>query len=80
MSQRQRSHPYRRSGSIVGGIGLLLIVASLVQLLFGVPVSEGIAPAGLSLGPILLIGGIVLFFYQKPMQGDRWRDEHYPRF
>ncbi|MEN0022544.1 MAG: hypothetical protein AAGC61_04625 [Microbacterium sp.] len=37
--------------------------------------SEGVAPAGLSLGPLLVIGGTVLYFSEKPQPGERWNDD-----
>jgi len=67
--------PYRRTGSWFFWIGVTLVVASFPQLFFGIPLSEGFAPAGLSLGPIACIGGVVLFYSQKPLKGEKWKDD-----
>ena len=67
--------PYRRPGLWLIGAGTVLVLASLPQLFFGVPLSEGFAPAGLSLGPIATLGGIVLFSSQRPVKGERWTDD-----
>lgn len=56
---------------IVGG---LLILASVPQFFFGVPMSEGFAPAGLSLGPVGLLAGVTVYFARPPMPGERWQD------
>lgn len=55
--------------------GALLILASIPQFFFGIPVSEGVAPAGLSLGPLLFIGGTVLYFSEKPQPGAHSHDD-----
>ncbi|GAB3599366.1 hypothetical protein [Microbacterium tumbae] len=55
--------------------GSLLILASLPPLLFGVPVSEGFAPAGLSLGPLAIIGGAILYLSERPRRDQRWTDD-----
>jgi hypothetical protein len=73
--RRRRSRPYRTPGLWLIGIGSLLVLASIPQLFFGIPVSEGFAPAGLSLGPLTLIAGIVLYFSQRPGRGDGTFDD-----
>ncbi|WP_213456242.1 ubiquitin family protein [Rhizomonospora bruguierae] len=77
MSRKRRIRPYRVPALIIGAVGAALIVASVVQGFFGVPMSEGIAPAGLSLGPILCAGAAVLYFSSRPRRGER-RDDGLP--
>ncbi|WP_341935536.1 hypothetical protein MRBLWO14_001190 [Microbacterium sp. LWO14-1.2] len=75
MVRRKRRRPYRKIGLALLIPGALLILASIPQFFFGIPVSEGVAPAGLSLGPLLVIGGTVLYFSEKPQPGERWNDD-----
>lgn len=70
----KQSRPYRRPGIILLSIGGLLIVASLPQLFLGIPTSEGFAPAGLSLGPLLLLVGACVYFAKRPTPGEKWED------
>lgn len=82
MTRAQRSRrphgpqrPRRRLGLWLVWGGAALIAASIPQLFFGVPLSEGFAPAGLSLGPIAVIGGIVLLTSRRPVRGERYVDD-----
>ncbi|WP_144876790.1 hypothetical protein [Microbacterium sp. 1.5R] len=75
MVRRSRRRPYRRIALALLIPGALLILASIPQFFFGIPVSEGVAPAGLSLGPLLVIGGTVLYFSEKPRRGERSHDD-----
>lgn len=72
---RRRRRPYRRAGLSLISAGALLVLASIPQFFFGIPVSEGFAPAGLSVGPLLVIGGIVVYFSERPNRGERWSDD-----
>ncbi|MGN7967051.1 hypothetical protein ACTJKK_13325 [Microbacterium sp. 22179] len=85
--RRIRKRPYRTPGLWLIWIGSLLILASIPQFFFGIPVSDGFAPAGLSLGPLTLIAGVILYFSQRPGRGDgtfddsatfRWTDISQP--
>lgn len=76
MERKHRPYrPYRRTALTLIGIGVLLTLGSFPQLLAGIPLSEGFAPAGLSVGPVLVIGGIVLYFSQRPSKDDRYVDD-----
>ena len=57
-----RNRPRRRVALWLLIPGVVLVAASLIQLPFGVPLSEGVAPAGLSIGPLLLISGLAVYF------------------
>lgn len=67
MNRKQRRH--RTAGRWCIGAGIALILASIPQFAFGIPVSEGFAPAGLSLGPLALICGFVLYHSGRPGPG-----------
>lgn len=62
--------PYRPAARIVLAIGTILVISSFPQLLWDIPLSTGFAPAGLSLGPLALIAGIVLYHSKKPDPND----------
>ncbi|MGF3055276.1 hypothetical protein [Microbacterium sp. YY-01] len=73
MSRRRR--PYRRLGVILLCAGALLVLAGVPQLFFGVPVSEGFAPAGFTLGPLFVVAGTVVYFSERPNRSERWVDD-----
>lgn len=62
----RRRRPYLTTAVVLWVIAVVLLLPAFGQLFGGVPLNLGVAPFGFTLGPLLAIGGLLLFFVKKP--------------
>lgn len=67
----RRKRPYATTAIVLWAAGALMIVPPLMQVASGVPLSQGFAPIGLSIGVLIAIGGTLLFLAKRPEHDDR---------
>lgn len=74
----RRKRPYATTAFALWAVAALMIAPAIMPVLSGVPISEGFAPIGLSIGVLLGIGGTLLFFTGGARHDDTLDDPNRP--
>jgi hypothetical protein len=62
----RRKRPFLMTAIALWVAAVVLTLPVLGQLFNGVPLDQGLGPIGFVVGPLLAIGGTLLFFVKKP--------------
>jgi len=62
----RRKRPFLTTAVVLWVAAAVLTAPALSQLFNGVPPDHGLGPIGFLIGPVLAIGGILLFLVKKP--------------
>lgn len=62
----RRKRPFLTTAVVLWAAAVVLVMPAIGQLFSGIPLTQGVAPIGFTLGPLLAIGGILLFLVKKP--------------
>ncbi len=62
----RRKRPFLTTAVVLWAAAVMLVAPAVGQLFSGIPLNQGVAPIGFTIGPLLAIAGTLLFLVKKP--------------